>query len=275
LNRVLFYLIFALLQLPLFGQNQPTTGYCSFYADKFQGRHTSSGDLYDKNAYTAAHRSLPFNTIIEITNIRNQKKVLVRVNDRGPQTKNRVLDISKAAALQLDMISYGVEKVSYRVLDSATAAGLMDTLINKRYKNIGTEPLIKKPVKTIVETTAKTTEKSIVKTTEKKTEISSAKIPEAELKNRQIFDENLKPEKPNGYGVQVGYYKIRSNCTAAIVTYEKTYKTQGYFWVEQFTKNTYYHLIMGNFTTRAEAEKLRQVIIKTIPGCFVMDWNKI
>jgi rare lipoprotein A len=267
LNRVLIYLVFTLLQFPLLGQNQSLTGYCSFYADKFHGRHTSSGDPYDKNAYTAAHRTLPFNTIIEITNLRNQKKVLVRVNDRGPHTKNRVLDISRAAAMKLDMVSYGVEKVSYRIIDSATSAWLLDTLKNARYEANKEKPLVKPTEKTI----AKTAVKASVKTAEK----TMVKTPEAELKNRQILDENLKVCQPTGYGVQAGYYKIKSNCTTAIATYEKTYKTQGYFWVEKFTTKTYYHLIMGNFTTKEEAEKLRLVIIKTIPGCFVMSWSKI
>jgi rare lipoprotein A len=263
LNRVIIYVVLSLLQFPLWGQSQSQTGYCSFYADRFHGRHTTSGDRYDKNAYTAAHRTLPFNTIVEITNLRNQKKVLVRVNDRGPHTRNRVLDISKAAALQLDMIAYGVEKVSYRVLDSATSAYLLDTLKNLRYDKIEAEPLLKKEVK------------PEVKTTEKSTFKKAPPMPEPVLKNREIYDETLKPSKPTGYGVQVGYYKIKSNCTNAIVTYEKTYKVQGYFWVEQFTKNTFYHLIMGNFSTKAEAEKLRQIIIKDIPGCFVMSWSKI
>lgn len=271
MNRVLFFLVLTLLQFPLWGQNQSLTGYCSFYADKFQGRHTTSGDRYDKNAYTAAHRTLPFNTILEITNLRNQKKVLVRVNDRGPHTKNRVLDVSKAAALQLDMIAYGVEKVSYRILDSVASASLMDTLKNKRYEKIGAEPLLKKEVKP----KAKTTETTVVKTKKTSVAETTSITPEPTLKNREIYDDAMKPCKPTGYGVQVGYYKIKSNCTTAIVTYENTYRTQGYFWVEQFTKNTYYHLIMGNFTTKAEAEKLRQIIIKDIPGCFVMSWSKI
>jgi rare lipoprotein A len=263
LNRILFYITLALLQFPLFGQNQSFTGYCSFYADKFQGRNTTSGDHYDKNAFTAAHRSLPFNTILEITNIRNKKKVLVRVNDRGPQTKSRVLDISKAAALELDMVAYGVEKVSYRILDSATSAKMLDTLKIIRYQKIGTDPLVKR------------SENTVNRTVNKTADIKVTKNPEPELKNRQIFDKNLKQCKPSGYGVQVGYYKIKSNCTAAIATYEKTYKTQGYFWVEQFTQKTYYHLIMGNFNTKDEAEKLRQQILKSIPGCFVMSWSKM
>jgi rare lipoprotein A len=260
LNRVLFFLVLTLLQLPLLGQNQSTTGYCSFYADKFQGRYTSSGDRYEKYAYTAAHRSLPFNTIIEITNLRNQKKVLVRVNDRGPHTKNRILDVSKAAALTLDMIAYGVEKVSYRLLDSVTSAWLLDTLRNTRYQPDGVKPVVKQMEKKVVPTPEKTT---------------VTKTPEVVVKNHDVFDKDMNPARPQGYGVQVGYYKNKGNCTAAIATYEKTYKNTGYFWVEKFTSSTYYHLIMGNFPDKEQAEKLRQQIIKTIPGCFVMAWNKI
>jgi len=177
--------------------------------------------------------------------------------------KNRVLDISKAAALQLDMVAYGVEKIKYRVLDSVTSAYLLDTLRNARYEPTPVKKTIKPGVKPVVNPVVKTADKTPVKTSV------------AELKNRQILDKNLKICKPSGYGVQVGYYKIKSNCLGAIVTYEKTYKTQGYFWVEQFTHVTYYHLIMGNFSTKEEAEKLRQQIIKNIPGCFVMNWNKI
>jgi rare lipoprotein A len=254
LNRVLFYFLFALLQLQVSGQKQPITGYCSFYADKFHGRHCASGDKYDKNALTAAHRSLPFNTILEVTNIRNNKKVLVRVNDRGPATRKRLLDVSKAAAIQLDMVAYGVEKVRIKILDSLTSAYLLDTLKNTR--------LDTKPVKKLEKISVKVTPVVEVKN-------------KVEIKNHQVFDKDMNACLLKGYGVQAGYYRIRGNCLAAIAMYEKTYKTKGFFWVEQFTKNTFYHLIMGNFNSKEEAEKLRQQIIKNIPGCFVIEWWKI
>ncbi len=86
----------------------------SYYADEFHGRPTSSGELFDMNALTAAHKSLPFGTLLEVTNLENGRKVVVRVNDRGPFVPNRELDVSKRAAQDLDMIRSGVAKVSIR-----------------------------------------------------------------------------------------------------------------------------------------------------------------
>ncbi len=86
----------------------------SYYADEFHGRPTSSGELFDMNALTAAHKSLPFGTLLEVTNLENGRKVVVRVNDRGPFVPNREIDVSKRAAEDLDMLRSGVAKVSIR-----------------------------------------------------------------------------------------------------------------------------------------------------------------
>ncbi len=86
----------------------------SFYAEDFHGRPTASGELFDMNALTAAHKTLPFGTILEVTNLSNGKRVTVRVNDRGPFVPNREIDLSRGAAEKLDMISAGVARVSIR-----------------------------------------------------------------------------------------------------------------------------------------------------------------
>ena len=242
MTKVFLATFLTLFQLLLFGQNAEQTGLCSFYADKFQGHHTSSGELYNKNDFTAAHRTLPFNTLVEITNLRNNKKVVVRVNDRGPQTKSRVLDISKAAAITLDMVSYGVQKVSYKVVEGKTPMPLNDTILKKLAQITPT----KNPVqKTVVEPA-----------------------------DKQIFDKNLKACQPKGYGVQLGYYKSQKNCIAAMATYETKYKSEGFFFVDKKTQNTYYRLILGNLTTKQQAEALKLTIAKDIPGCFVVAWSK-
>lgn len=102
-------------------QNTPRqhyqSGVASYYSDKFNGRRTANGERFDNGAMTAAHRSLPFGTLIEVTNVRNGKKVVVRVNDRGPYTHARVLDLSKNAARQLGMHHSGVAQVKVAVLD--------------------------------------------------------------------------------------------------------------------------------------------------------------
>lgn len=91
-------------------------GHASYYGNKFHGRNTSSGEPYDKDDYTAAHRTLPFGTRLLVKNIHNNKTVIVRVNDRGPFVRGRILDISRAAAEELDMLSSGVIEVEAIVI---------------------------------------------------------------------------------------------------------------------------------------------------------------
>ena len=86
-------------------------GMASYYADKFHGRRTASGELYDKTKYTAAHRTLPFGTMVWVKNIKTQDSVLVRINDRGPHIKGRIIDVSRVAAVDLKLIKSGKAKV--------------------------------------------------------------------------------------------------------------------------------------------------------------------
>jgi rare lipoprotein A len=85
-------------------------GEVSYYAEKFHGRRTASGRRFDKNAFTAAHRSLPFGTRVEVTNLSNGKSVIVEVNDRGPYAEDRILDLSPAAARKIGLIGKGKVK---------------------------------------------------------------------------------------------------------------------------------------------------------------------
>ncbi|MGQ9644543.1 MAG: septal ring lytic transglycosylase RlpA family protein [Ignavibacterium sp.] len=91
-------------------------GIASYYADEYHGKKTASGEIYNMNDYTAAHPSLPFGVFLLVKNLMNNKSVIVRVNDRMPDFKNRVIDLSLAAAKKLEMISEGTVEVKiYRV----------------------------------------------------------------------------------------------------------------------------------------------------------------
>ena len=126
--HVLSALVGALLLLPLGAEELLTAEtYASYYGEAFNGRPTSSGEIFDMNAYTAAHKTLPFGTFLEVTNLENGKKVVVRVNDRGPFVPNREIDLSKAAAKSLGMISRGITRVSIKRVDSLDHAALVAT----------------------------------------------------------------------------------------------------------------------------------------------------
>ena len=93
-----------------------THGEASYYADFHHGKKTANGERFNMHALTAAHRTLPLGSKIKVTNLNNGKEVVLRVNDRGPYAKGRVLDVSLAAAKKLDMIKTGTAKVSIQIL---------------------------------------------------------------------------------------------------------------------------------------------------------------
>jgi rare lipoprotein A len=93
------------------------TGTASYYSDRLHNRRTASGARYDRNALIAAHRSYPFGTVLRVTNLANDRVVTVRVIDRGPFIKGRVIDLSRRAAEELDFIRAGLARVRIEVLE--------------------------------------------------------------------------------------------------------------------------------------------------------------
>lgn len=92
-------------------------GVASWYGPNFHGNLTANGEKYDMNGVTAAHRTLPFNTVVRVHNLDNGKSVEVRINDRGPFAKNRIIDLSKGAAQKIDMIGPGTANVELILVD--------------------------------------------------------------------------------------------------------------------------------------------------------------
>lgn len=175
-------------------------GLASYYGKNFQGSKTASGESYDKDELTAAHRTLPFNTIIKVTRLKNGKSVEVRVNDRGPFREGHRVDLSKAAASKLDLIKIGKDRVKIEVVK----------LVGKTKA----EPLAKAPKKT---EKSKNTAKSITK------EVAKRDVPKEYNKatKKKVVKEAVSSNKngPNGlfkleammhdkagYGIQVGNF---------------------------------------------------------------------
>ena len=92
-------------------------GAASYYADSLQGNSTASGEPYDKNEMTAAHRTLAFGTMVQVFNLDNGKSVVVRINDRGPHIKSRIIDLSGAAAEKLGMLDAGEANVRIEIVN--------------------------------------------------------------------------------------------------------------------------------------------------------------
>ncbi len=108
--------VYEMSGLPLDLRLTTQRGKASYYDDSFAGKRTASGEIYNPKKLTAAHRTLPFGTRVRVINLFNDKSVIVRINDRGPFIKSRIIDLSRAAAERLDMIENGVVEVFIEVI---------------------------------------------------------------------------------------------------------------------------------------------------------------
>lgn len=116
-----FTLLFLCLCISTLAQVQ--TGKASFYADKFEGKPTASGEKYKHSKLTGAHKTLPFGTKVKVTNLANNETVEVVINDRGPYVDGRVIDLSKSAAEKLGYVNKGLADVKVEVIDAGDGKG--------------------------------------------------------------------------------------------------------------------------------------------------------
>jgi len=116
MKKIGLFLLAMCLSVLTFAQTQ--TGKASFYADKFEGSPTASGEKYKHSKLTAAHKSLPFGTKVRVTNLANNESVEVVINDRGPYVDGRIIDLSKSAAEKLGFVNLGLAEVKVEILDA-------------------------------------------------------------------------------------------------------------------------------------------------------------
>ena len=125
IHIILLLTLFISFGEDIYGQEE---GLASFYHTRFHGRKSASGEIHNANDLTAAHRTLPFGTYLRVTNLSNMKRVVVRVTDRGPYRKTRIIDVSSKAAEILEFKKKGVTRVRIEVVPSDLDLRLLDML---------------------------------------------------------------------------------------------------------------------------------------------------
>lgn len=223
-------------------QPERLEGLASWIADDFHGLRTASGELYDKEALTGAHRTLPMNTRVEVTNLENGRSIVVRINDRGPFKQERIIDVSRRAAEQLGMIGPGVIKVRLRVLDGMATAG---------------DGALAAPG-TAAPQPAQTSE-SATQTADQTT---------------RSMDSTAKATTttPCWY-VQVGAFEDRENAKRALAElYAKGYEQSR---IAEMAQDGLYRVQAGTFTDRPEAETVLDQLKTNYPASFVLSSDSI
>lgn len=215
------------------------TGYASFYADRFHGKKTASGESYNKNLFTAAHRSLPFGTMVKVTRVDNQKSVVVRVNDRGPFVKGRVIDLSRAAARQLGMLQPGTTMVKLEILKKGM-----------KQEVVAYEP-----------------------------EPENTRIPESPSSLSQrglgLFHLDAFRAHDRGFGIQLAAYQEFRNILEATSELQRKNQRKTMVHVTRSSNGTVFRLIVGPFDTRKEAEVYQRRFSSLLEKGIVVDLSRL
>ena len=264
---------------------QEEFGKCGYYADALQGRKTASGEKYDKNLLTCAHKTLPFGTQVRVTRMDNGKSVIVRVNDRGPYIDGYATDVSRKAAEAIGLVRDGVTRVKLTVVSDASAAKSL-TVSNRVL------PKELEPVTYSAGTTLTASKKAQLLKSQKSTAKSPVTYstisqvqptpltaaPPAEVQvSSELFQMAVIPVDRIGFGLQI----------AVLTTPEKLFqevsKIQA-IWPGKVVVNheevkdlvsTTYKLILGPYATRKEAEaQQKKAALKGYKKSFVVDLSQ-
>ncbi len=218
-------------------------GLASFYADKFDGRITASGDIFDQNKMTAAHRTLPFGTTVKVTRTDNNESVIVTVNDRGPFVDDRIIDLSKAAATKLNFSNSGTCKVKIEVISIGSSSSFETTSSDKPKHQ-----------------------------TKQSLETSVNKENNSEQSNSDNIYYTIDTEILNnkGFGIQVASFQEAANLMQRCYEIKQKTDKKVIVQVGESNGNQVYRIIIGPFNDKDDAQKHKEKIASKFNGCFVV-----
>lgn len=217
-------------------------GVASVYPEKFEGRTTASGESYSFRKATCAHLSIPFGSLVKVTNLANNQSVVVRVNDRGPFSPDRIIDLSRSAAEKLGFASNGTAKVKIEVIEGSS----------QQQANNQTPP----------NNTQNTTQVAVTPNTEVK------QTPQTES---ELYDLKVSLIPPKGFSIQIGSYKEMVNMLRIANDLRSSLKKETRVQVITVNNEKIYRLYVGSFASRKEAESFKEKAVKIYPDCFIVE----
>lgn len=252
MQRIVVCLLLLVSQLTL---SQTQTGKASFYGDKFEGRQTASGEIYKHNLPTAAHRKLPFGTKIKVTNLQTDKSAIVKINDRGPFIRGRIVDLSQSVANYLGILESGVSEVKIEVLADQNVA--IKSYEGSSSSSVSTPrpPIQNQQIPSKAETTSENFE---------------TESPKGDLKN-EFFELNVNEVDPDFYGVQIASFEQSDNLLRMVNRLKIDYNKNAIIQVKPVNDSKVYTVIIGQFKTREAADAFKKSMQNQYPGAFVVD----
>lgn len=295
--KCLIFIVIFFSQLCLNAQHKLIEkGIASYYHDHLKLHKTANGELYHPSEMTAAHLTLPFNTLVEVKNLENKKTIQVRINDRGPFVERRIIDLSRAAADSLDMLYQGLVNVQIRVLSfgeaykrkkvNVLASG--NTKNNKKKEaeldnnspdsarfikeNLASKVII--PRQFIANLEVENEDMAFSISGDAGDNAKNISIPVVSPKSIEVNSTEIFVSNEIVYGIQIGSFRKRSNMEKLSERLKKNFIEK--FNVQEINKGDtlYYRMILGEFENENSALKLKTRLEKEFPGCFVIKYNK-
>ncbi|MBV6441205.1 MAG: hypothetical protein EPGJADBJ_02885 [Saprospiraceae bacterium] len=255
---------------PAFAQKKASEiGKCGYYADSYQGRQTASGEKYNKNALTCSHKSLAFGTKIRVTRLDNKKSVVVRVNDRGPFIEGYVVDVSGAAAKELDLLKVGSARVKIEVVETAESSLASDALVEAEAyaDNLPQSSATAKPVAYGKTTTVNTSPKGIANTS-----ATTAKV----APSSSLYKVDIQQFEKKGYGIQISSLSDANNVLPIMKELQARYPGRVLVNVQRDEfNNPTYKVFVGPFADKKTADTAQKTVAKKYKKTMVIDLSGI
>ncbi|HNE49847.1 MAG TPA: septal ring lytic transglycosylase RlpA family protein [Chitinophagales bacterium] len=275
-------LLFAVFNIGAVMAAKIEYGTASHYGVGFNGRPTASGEIYSEKKLTAAHKTLPLGTVLKVTNLHNNKSVYVKVNDRGPFVKGRILDLSTKAADLLGYRNKGTTKVKYEVVSEENVPSDLMTASNniarqngiEEVDSIQTEANVSIPVGKKVTSTEKTaTTKEEQPQPQPCTEIKDSNLNGITNKNTYAVITRIDKSKKGFYGLQIGVFSDMNSIFALINELESKYGQS--LLVEQAELNgkSIFKVFIGKYQNRAYADALKSSLSDKYADAFVVKYE--
>lgn len=261
---------------PSFAGSTYEFGKAAYYHDKFQGRKTASGELYNKEVLSAAHKTLPFGTIIKVTRLDNGMSVEVRVNDRGPYKKGFIVDLSRKAAQQIDMIKAGITDVKLEIVETEVVAPKADlSSLGSNKSTSASEdtafPELMRPASysPANEVSKGKSAKSVQPVQDK---VSPLVVDSKQEEKNALYQIALQKLPMTGYGIQIGGFATLETALDELAKVQRATNGAGLLKLDIGSNGqTLYKVLLGPFTDKAMADKERKAALKKHPKCFVVD----
>lgn len=270
MRLLLFYFYFTIFSGITFGQEE--TGVASYYADMFNGRLTANGERFQPEEYTAAHKKLPFDTKVRVTNLANNKSIVVRINDRGPYVDGRIIDLAPAVAKKLDFVDDGITDVTIKIVDEETE--ITGKLVEEEHQKESKENTAE--IEGGEEITKE--EKDTVQPPKDSVEVGKDSIaPQQDstvVQETGFYNTSISIADPKGYGVEIGSFQDASRIFDLINKVEAEFREPTIVEMKEIDEKKLYSVIVGNFPDKDEAKVFLEKVSGKYPDAFIVNFEE-